>query len=106
VLIQIDKLSSKYISIPSYQHLMNIIACFEDITSIFNICRVIDGIHIPFANLPLKKITLAIGDFFNRKKFHKIWFTSCVMQKKLFCNVCVDQPRWIDNGGKFKKFSQ
>ncbi len=72
VLVHKDKLSSKYSSIPSYQHLRNIIACFEEITSIFNICGVIDGTHIPFANLPLKKITLAIGEILNRKKIHKI----------------------------------
>jgi hypothetical protein len=72
VLIHKDKLSNKYISIPSFQHLKNIIACFEEITSLFNICGVIDGTHIPFANLPLKTITLAIGVFFNRKKIHKI----------------------------------
>jgi hypothetical protein len=105
VLIHKDKLSNKYISIPYYQHLRNIIACFEEITSLFSICGVIDGTHIPFANLPLKKITLAIGDFFNGKKNHKIVFASCVMQKKLFWNVCVHQPRWMDNVGKFKKFS-
>jgi hypothetical protein len=72
VLIHKDKLFSKYVSIPSYQHLKNNIACFEEITSLFSICGVIDGTHIPFANLSFKKITLAIGDFFNRQKIHKI----------------------------------
>jgi hypothetical protein len=72
VLIHKDKLFTKYISIFSYQNLRNIIACFEKITSLFSICGVIDGTHIPFANLPFKKIILAIGEFFNRKKIHKI----------------------------------
>jgi hypothetical protein len=50
VLIHTDKLSNKYISIPYYQHLRNIIACFEEITSLFSICGIIDGTLVKYSS--------------------------------------------------------
>jgi hypothetical protein len=72
VLIDKDKLFNKYIGFFSSQSLKDIITHFENLRCILNICGVIDGTHIPLVNLLRKKITLAIGDFFNRKKFHSI----------------------------------
>jgi hypothetical protein len=88
VLIDKDKLFNKYISIPSCQHLKDVIVCFENLKCIPNICGAIDGIHILLANLPSKKFTLAIGDLFNRKKFHSIVLQVVCDAKKIFWNVC------------------
>jgi hypothetical protein len=63
VLIDKDKLFNKYISILLGQYLKDIITRFENLIGIPNICGVIDGTHIPLADFPSKKITLAIGDF-------------------------------------------
>jgi hypothetical protein len=41
---------------------------FHELTSLPNICGSIDGTHIPSANLPSKKVTLAQSDFFNIKQ--------------------------------------
>jgi hypothetical protein len=70
VLIDKNKLFSKYINIPLGQRLKDIIVHFENLTGILNICGAINGTHIPLVNLPSKKVTLAINDFFNKKKFH------------------------------------
>jgi len=59
------KLFNNYISIPSSDRLQKII-------DHANICAAIDGIHIPLASLPNKRMTLTANDFFNRKKFHSI----------------------------------
>jgi hypothetical protein len=32
----------------------------------------LDGTHIPLADLPIKKVTFAQGDFFDGKKNHNI----------------------------------
>jgi hypothetical protein len=45
---------------------------FHEITGLPNICRTIDGTHIPLADRPNWRVTLTQGDFFNRKKFHSI----------------------------------
>ncbi len=95
VLIDKNKLFSKYISIPSCQHLKDVIVCFENLIGIPNICGAIDGIHILLANLPSKKVTLAIGDFFNRKKFHSIVLQAVCDANKIFWNVCASQPRGV-----------
>jgi hypothetical protein len=50
------------------QCLKDIIVCFENLICIPNICEAIDGTHIPLVDLLSKRVTLAIGDFFNRKK--------------------------------------
>ncbi len=99
VLIDKDKLFSKYISILLGQSLKDIIARFENLTCVPNICGVIDGIHIPLADLPSKKITLAIGEFFNRKKFHSIVLQVVCDVDKIFWNVCGSQPRRVHDGG-------
>ncbi len=59
------ELISKYINIPSSQCLKDIIVRFENFTCIPNICETIDGIHIPLADLPNKRVKLVIDDFFN-----------------------------------------
>jgi hypothetical protein len=87
VLIDKDKLFSKYISIPSSQHLNNIITHFENLTCIPKVCGALDRTHILLADLPSKKVTLVISDFFDRKKFHNIVLQLCVMQKKIFWNA-------------------
>ncbi len=84
MLIDEDKLFSKYISILSSQRLKEIIVRFENLTSIANIGGAIDGTYIFLANLPNKKVTLAIGDFFNRKSSIVFCCKPCVMQKKSF----------------------
>jgi hypothetical protein len=84
VLIDKDKLFNKYISIPSGQRLKDVIVHFENLTSIPNMCGAIDGTHILLANLLNKKITLAIGDFFNKKKFHSIVLQAMCDVDKIF----------------------
>jgi hypothetical protein len=84
VLIDKDKLFSKYINIPLGQCLKDIIACFENLTCTPNICEAIDGIHILLVDLPSKRVTLASAYFFNRKKVPYYCVTSCVMQTKSF----------------------
>jgi hypothetical protein len=44
----------------------DIVACFENFTSIPNICGTIGGSHIPLANLPNKRVKLFISDVFNK----------------------------------------
>jgi len=102
VLIDKDNLFGKYITIPSGQHLKDIIVCFENLICISNICGTIDGIHIPLADLPNKKITLVIGDFFNRKKFNNIVLQAMCDVEKIFWNVCVGQPRGVHDGGSLR----
>jgi hypothetical protein len=63
VLIDKDKLFNKYINIPSGQCLKDIIAHFEHLKGIPNICGVIDGTHIPLVDLPSKKVMFVIGKY-------------------------------------------
>ncbi len=102
VLIDKDNLFGKYTTILSGQHLKDIIARFENLIGIPNICGTIDGIHIPLADLPNKKITLVIDDFFNRKTFHNIVLQVVCDVDKIFWNVCVDQPRGVHDGGSLR----
>jgi hypothetical protein len=46
--------------------------------------RIIDGTHIPLADLPNKRVTFAIGDFFNRTKFHNIVLKAMCDETKSF----------------------
>jgi hypothetical protein len=80
VLCDKNKLFSKYISIPSSDHLQKIIDHFHEIASLPNICGAIDGTHISLASLPNERVTFVASDFFNKKKIHSI-----VMQA--ICNV-------------------
>jgi hypothetical protein len=105
VLTNKDKLFNKYISIPSNQHLKNIIACFKDLTSIPHICGAIDGTHIPLVDFPSKKVTLIVGDFFNRKKFYNIMLQVLCDVDKIFWNIFVGQPRRLHDGGEFKRYN-
>ncbi len=84
VLIDKDKLFSKYINIPSCQCLRDIITCFENFTCILNICEAIDGIHILLVDLSSERVTLASVDFFNRKNIPYYCVASYVMQTKSF----------------------
>jgi len=79
VLCDKNKLFSKYISIPSSDHLQKIIDHFHEIASLPNICGAIDGTHISLASLPNERVTFVV-DFFNKKTIHSI-----VMQ--VICNV-------------------
>ena len=79
-----EKLSSHYITIPSGDHLQRIINDFEELTGLFNICKAIDGTHIPLLEHPCKIITLAPSDFFNKKKFHSIVLQGVRNSKKIF----------------------
>jgi len=102
VLIDKDNLFGKYTTILLGQHLKDIIVHFENLIGIPNICGTIDGIHIPLVDLPNKKITLVIGDFFNRKKFHNIVLQVVCDVDKIFWNACVGQPRGVHDGGSLR----
>jgi hypothetical protein len=89
-------LFNKYINIPSSQHFKNIVACFENLTSVSNICGITNGIHILVTN---KKVTLIVGDFLNKKKFHNIVLQAMCDVDKIFWNVCVGQLRMVHDSG-------
>ncbi len=84
VLIDKDKLFNKYINIFLGQRLKDIILCFEKFIGVPNICEAIDGTHIPLVDLLSKRVTLAIGDFFNRKSYIVLCCKLCVMHTKSF----------------------
>jgi hypothetical protein len=92
-------LINKYVNIPSSQRFKNIVACFENLTSIPNICGTIDGIHILVTNFLSKKATLVVGHFFNKKKFHNIVLQAMCDVDKIFWNVCVGQLRTVHDSG-------
>ena len=102
ILTDREKLFSHYIVIPSGDHLQGIINDFEELTGLSNICRAIDGIHIPLAERPSKRITLVESDFYNRKKYHSIVLQGVCDSKKIFWNVCAGQPGGVHDGGQFK----
>ena len=79
-----------------------IINDFEELTGLLNICGAIDGTHIPLAERPSKRITLAENDFYNRKKYHSIVLQGVCDSKKIFWNVCAGQPGGVHDGGQFK----
>jgi hypothetical protein len=85
--------------------LKDIIARFKDLIGILNICGAIDGIHIPLVDFPNKKVTLIVGDFFNRKKFHSIMLQVLCDVEKIFWNICASQPRGVHDGGEFKRYN-
>jgi hypothetical protein len=49
-----------------------------------NICGAIDGTHIPLADHPNRRVTLAASDFFNKKKFHSIVLPGICDANKIF----------------------
>jgi len=65
ILTKKEKLFSHYISIPSEDRLLNIISGFEELTGLPNICKAIDGTHIPLAELLSRVVTLAASSFYN-----------------------------------------
>jgi len=105
ILMDEDKLFSKYISIPSRDPLCGIISDFESLMRLPNICRTINGTHIPLAENPSRKVTLAASNFFNRKKFHSIVLQRVCDSEKIFLNVCAGQSRGMHDGGQFKVLS-
>ncbi len=54
-------------------------------------------------NLPSKKITLTISDFFTRKKFCSIVLQVVCDANKIFWNFCVGQLGGVHDDGQFKK---
>jgi hypothetical protein len=103
VLIDKNKLFSKYINIPLGQRLKEIIAHFENFIGILNICGAINRTHIPLVDLPNKKVTFDISDFFNRKKFHSVVLQFMCDADKIFWNICVGQLGKVHDGGQFKR---
>ncbi len=100
-----NKKFNKYINNFSNQHLKDIIACSKDLTSIPNICGAIDGTHIPLVDFPSKKVTLIVGDFFKRKKFHSIMLQVLCDVDKIFWNICASQLGGVHDGGEFKRYN-
>jgi hypothetical protein len=82
VLIDKDKLSNKYITIPLGQCLKDIIAHFEHLTGIPNICGVIDRTHIPLVDHPSKKVMLCYWKI--GKSYIILCCKLCVIQTKSF----------------------
>ncbi len=78
VLIDRNKFFNKYIKIPAWNRLKLMIKAFQELISLLNICRSIDGTHIPLAHLPSKRATFAKNDFFNRKNPYEYCFARCV----------------------------
>ena len=89
IFINKEKLFSHYIAIPSEDHLQGIINDFEKLTSLPNICGAIDRTHIPLAERPSKRITLAAIDFYNKKKFYSIVLQGALQFQEVFLEcVC------------------
>jgi hypothetical protein len=72
VLCNKDKLFDKYIKTSTKDRLLHIVQQFEDLTSLPNICGAIDGTHIPLPKRPNRKYTIAIANYYNKKRFHNI----------------------------------
>jgi hypothetical protein len=62
--------------------LQAIIEDFRDITGLPNICGAIDGTHIPLADRPNRRVTLAASDFSIRKNSIVLFCRVFVMQTK------------------------
>jgi hypothetical protein len=78
VLIDRNYFFSKYIKILAWNQLRLMIQEFQEMINLLNICRSIDGTHIPLVGLPRKKVTFAQNDFFNRKNSYEYRFARCV----------------------------
>jgi hypothetical protein len=78
VFIDRNNFLSKYIKILAWNQLRLMIHEFQEMISLLNICRSIDGTHIPLVGLPSKKVTFAQNDFFNRKNSYEYRFARCV----------------------------
>jgi hypothetical protein len=89
ILANRNKLFSTCISIFSRDRLQAIIEDFRDITSLPNICGLINDMHILLADRPNRRVIFATSDFFNRKKFHSIVLQG-VMQTKFFGMYVLD----------------
>jgi hypothetical protein len=90
-----DKLFLVYVHIPIGDQLFNIIERFCDITSLQQICCVIDGTHIPLSAKPNKQITSSVVDFYNRKRFHSIMLQAmCDCDIFFGMHALVNQVEW------------
>lgn len=58
----------KCINNPIGNRLRLMIQEFQKLTSLLNICGLIDKTHIPLIDFQSKKVTLAQNDFFNKTK--------------------------------------
>jgi hypothetical protein len=78
--------------------LENIISSFKALPGLRNATNAINGTHIPLADHPNHKVTLAVGDFFNMKKIHSVVLQGVCDVDKIFWNVCASQPRELHDG--------
>lgn len=68
-----------------------------------NVVNAIDVTHIHLAHLLNHKMTLAMGDFLNRKKNRLIVLQGVCDANNIFWNVCVNQfGGGVHDGGQFK----
>jgi hypothetical protein len=69
-----------------------------------NVVNAIDVTHIHLADLLNHKMTLAMGDFLNRKKIRLIVLQGVCDANNIFWNVCVNQigGEGVHDGGRFK----
>jgi hypothetical protein len=81
-----DKLFLVYVHTPTRDRLFNIIERLCGITSLHQICGMIDGTHILLCVKPNKQITSSIVDFYNRKRFHNI-LLQVVCDCDFFCGM-------------------
>jgi hypothetical protein len=74
-----------------------IISNFRVLTQLPNVVNAIDGTHIHLPNHLNHKMTLAMCDFFNRKKMFDYFAKVCDVNN-IFWNICVNQfargARW------------
>jgi len=87
-----DKLFNQSISIPTCGRLQSIIDDFHEITGLPNICSVIDEYSFLYQNDQIAH-TLALNDFFNRKKLYSIDLQA-VLQCKQIILVCMCRSAW------------
>jgi hypothetical protein len=69
--------------------LKDIITYLKNLINILNICGIIDG-HNILTNILNKKVML-VGEFFNRKKFHRIVLQIMCDVNKILWNFCASQ---------------
>lgn len=90
-----------YIHAPIAGRLQEIIEKFRDLTSFPNVACSIDGIHIPMARWPSRRIIPMQRDFSNKKNFHNMLLQDVCDLDLLFWNVCVGQFYKVHDGGQF-----
>ena len=68
---------------------------FRNVIGLPNICRNIDGTHIPLTKRLSSSITPWSSDFFNKKKIHSDVLQALCNMNKIFWNVCAAQPSGV-----------